>query len=276
TSRVRLVRGSHIVVRKLFDHGQPYIFQHSDGRIVFAIPYETDFTLIGTTDVDHDGDPGTAACSDEEARYLCGLVSEYFEDPVTTDDIVWTYSGVRPLFDDGTSAAAKVTRDYMLQLDEDHGAPLLNVFGGKITTYRKLSEEVLEKLRPAFPDLPLGWTGGAHLPGGDFAVDGVDDLVNRLRMQCPEIDGRTALRLIRAYGTEAAELAQRPAGLGRSFGAGLTEAEVDWLMTREWAETTDDILWRRSKLGLRLNEQQVSDLSDWMAEHGGSNRTAAA
>ena len=179
-SHVRLVRGSHIVTRRLFDHERSYFFQGSDGRIIFAIPYETDFTLIGTTDQDHQGSPAEATCTDQEADYLCGFASEYFERPVTRADIVWTYSGVRPLYDDGASSATAATRDYVLELDASASPPLLNVFGGKITTYRRLAEGALKKLAPFFPDARGAWTAGAPLPGGDFPVDGVPALIAEL------------------------------------------------------------------------------------------------
>ncbi|MEM8793551.1 MAG: glycerol-3-phosphate dehydrogenase [Pseudomonadota bacterium] len=269
TEKIRLVRGSHIVVKKLFDHDRAYIFQHSDGRVIFAIPYERDFTLIGTTDADHHGDPGEAVCSPEEADYLRALASEYFETPVAADDIVWTYSGVRPLYDDGASSATQATRDYVLKLERPEGAPLLNIFGGKITTYRKLAEEAMEQLKAVFPDLGAAWTAGKPLPGGDFAVDDVVKLATDLRASAPALDEVTAMRLVRAYGTEAAGIArsaQTVDQLGRDFGHGLHEAEVQWLIDREWAMTADDVLWRRSKLGLRLSKDEAGALAAWMAD----------
>ena len=267
---VRLVRGSHIVTRRLFDHDQPYIFQQSDGRIVFAIPYETDFTLIGTTDAEHEGDPGTAVCTPEEADYLRRAASEYFAKPIEAGDIVWTYSGVRPLYDDGASSATEATRDYVLTLDEAEGAaPLLNIFGGKITTYRKLAEAALERLKPFFPEADEAWTRRVALPGGDMPVDGAAPLAKHLRERHPFLTDRWALRLVRAYGTEAAMLLDGAAQLkdmGKDFGATLTEREVRWLMHREWARTADDILWRRSKLGLRMTVEQIEELRVWLRE----------
>jgi glycerol-3-phosphate dehydrogenase len=275
-ARIRLVRGSHIVTRRLFDHDRPYIFQQSDGRVVFAIPYEGDFTLIGTTDCDHEGDPLSAACTKEEAAYLCRAVSAYFRAEVTPADIVWSYAGVRPLYDDGASSATQATRDYVLTLtDEGGAAPLLNVFGGKITTYRRLAEAALRKLGPWFPRMGDPWTAGAPLPGGDFPVDGFAALVARLRARFPFLAERTACRLARAYGTEAEALldgARSAADLGQDFGCGLTQRELHWLMTREWARTADDVLWRRSKLGLRLGFAEREALADWMAR----NRPAAS
>jgi glycerol-3-phosphate dehydrogenase len=202
TEGVRLVRGSHIVTRRLFDHDKCYFFQGSDGRIIFAIPYETDFTLIGTTDKDHDGDPKEARCTDEEAEYLCRFASEYFKTPVTRDDVVWTYSGVRPLYDDGAKSATAATRDYVLSLDTA-GAPVLNVFGGKITTYRRLAESALAKIAGHLAPKSGAWTAGVALPGGDFAVDAFEALVAGLQAAHPFLSDRWARRLVRAYGTDA-------------------------------------------------------------------------
>ncbi len=266
TESVRLVRGSHIVVPRLYDHEKCYFFQGEDGRIIFAIPYETDFTLIGTTDLDHAGDPSDAQCSDEEAAYLCRFASAYFANPVTPDQVVWTYSGVRPLYDDGASSATAATRDYVLSLDEN-GPLLLNVFGGKITTYRKLAEKALAKLRAGFPELPGGWTAGVAMPGGDFAVDGVAGLIAGLQADYPFLTDRWTRRLVRAYGTEARQVlgdAESAEDLGRDFGATLREVEIRWLMTREYAVTAEDVVWRRSKLGLRLSANQIAEIDRFM------------
>ncbi len=264
---VRLVRGSHIVTRKLYDHDRCYFFQGTDGRIIFAIPYEQDFTLIGTTDVDHRGPPEEAACSPEERDYLLAFASRYFATPVTEADVVWTYSGVRPLYDDGASSATAATRDYVLALD-DAGAPLLTVFGGKITTYRRLAEGALARLAPFFPEARPAWTARVALPGGDFPVDGVPALIAALRARYPFVGAYWAGRLVRAYGTEAETMlggATAPADLGRDFGATLTEAEVRWLVTREFARSADDILWRRSKLGLRMQAGEAEALASFVA-----------
>lgn len=270
--RIRLVRGSHIVVNKLYEHDRAYIFQQSDGRIVFAIPYEVDFTLIGTTDAEHDGDPADALCTPEEARYLCEAASGYFKSPVTTDDIVWTFSGVRPLYDDGAKSATAATRDYVLKVEAGDGeAPLLNIFGGKITTYRRLAEAALDKLVRWFPGSDRRWTAGAALPGGDFPVDGADSLAEELRAAHPFVDQRWARRLVRLYGTEARKILDGAASagdLGEDFGATLTEREVRWLLTKEWARTVEDILWRRTKLGLRLADDEVRRLDEWMRAQG--------
>jgi len=273
TERVRLVRGSHIVTRRLFDHDKSYFLQGQDGRIVFAIPYENDFTLIGTTDVDHDGPPGKAVCTPEEVDYLCRFVSGYFRQPVTPADVVWTFSGVRPLYDDGASSATAATRDYVLSLD-DKGPPCLHVFGGKITTYRRLAEAALAKLGPHLPGAGAAWTAGIPLPGGDFPVDGAGALAEALRRDHPFLTAGWANRLVRAYGTEAADLlggAQTAADLGRDFGATLTESELRWMIGREWARDAEAVLWRRSKLGLRLTPEQVAAVEDYIA----SERAAA-
>lgn len=273
TERVRLVRGSHIVVPRLFDHGKSYFLQGQDGRIVFAIPYENAFTLIGTTDVDHRGPAGQAVCTPDEIDYLCRFASHYFTRPVTPADVVWTFSGVRPLYDDGASSATAATRDYVLSLD-DHGAPCLHVFGGKITTYRRLAEAALAKLAPHLPPGGREWTAGAALPGGDFAVDGAGALAATLGRDHPFLTPGWANRLVRAYGTEAAEMlggARSARDLGRDFGATLTEAELDWMMAREWARSAEDALWRRSKLGLHMTAEQIAAVEDHM-----SSRRAAA
>ena len=264
---VRLVRGSHIVTRKLYDHDRCYFFQGSDGRIIFAIPYEQDFTLIGTTDQDHHGSPGEAHCTEAEQNYLCALASQYFARTLSRADVVWTYSGVRPLYDDGAKSATAATRDYVLSLDQN-GAPLLNVFGGKITTYRRLAEEAIAKLAPFFAQATGGWTARVALPGGDFPHDGVAALRTRLRADYPFLTESWAARLIRAYGTEAGLVlgaATSVTDLGRNFGATLTEAELRWLMSREFARTAADVVWRRSKLGLRLSAAQITAIDTFMA-----------
>ncbi|GAB5471840.1 MAG: glycerol-3-phosphate dehydrogenase [Rhodospirillales bacterium] len=266
--KVRLVRGSHIVVERLFDHDRAYIFQNADGRICFAIPYEEDFTLIGTTDQDHEGDPGAAACSAAEARYLCEAVSEYLERPVAPEQVIWSFAGVRPLYDDGADKAQSATRDYVLKLEDSDGAlPLLNIFGGKITTFRKLAEAALEKLAPYYPEMTAPWTATAALPGGDFAATAAQDLAESLAADYPFLGPAACRRLIRAYGSESWQLlgeADSLAALGRDFGGGLYEAEVTYLMTSEWAREAADVLWRRSKLGLRLDKKQAGALEDWM------------
>ncbi len=264
---VRLVRGSHIVTRRLYDHDKCYFFQGTDGRIIFAIPYEQDFTLIGTTDKDHQGAPLAAHCTDEERDYLLRFASQYFAKPVTAQDVVWSYSGVRPLYNDGASSATAATREYVLSLDEN-GAPLLNVFGGKITTYRRLAEAALAKLAPFLPQAKPAWTAGVPLPGGDFPVDGVAALTAALQCDFPFLTDPWAARLVRAYGTEARLIlgsATTAADLGQPFGATLTEAELRWLMTREYARHAADVVWRRSKLGLRMTADQIAAVEAFMS-----------
>lgn len=278
TEGVRLVRGSHIVTKRLFDHDRCYFFQGTDGRIIFAIPYEQDFTLIGTTDQDHQGQPGEATCTEGEQDYLCAFASQYFARPVTRADIVWTYSGVRPLYNDGAKSATAATRDYVLSLDAS-GAPLLNVFGGKITTYRRLAESALAKLQPFFPQARGPWTARVALPGGDFPHDGVAALTARLKADHPFLTDYWAGRLIRAYGTEAWAVlggATQAGDLGRDFGATLTEAEVRWLMDREFARKAADVVWRRTKLGLRMTADQIAALEAHMAVAGGRTVSPAA
>ncbi len=264
---VRLVRGSHIVTRKLFDHDKCYFFQGQDGRIIFAIPYERDFTLIGTTDQDHPDPSEPPICTEAEQEYLCSFASKYFKQPISRDDIVWTYSGVRPLYDDGATSATAATRDYTLKVDAQGGAPILNVFGGKITTHRRLAESALKKVAEHFPNLPGPWTAGVALPGGDFPVDGVPSLIAGLEADYTFLDWAWAERLVRAYGTEARTIladAQTEKDLGENFGATLTERELEWLVTKEYARTAEDVVWRRNKLGLRLDEDQVHRIQHWI------------
>ncbi|MFD1343377.1 glycerol-3-phosphate dehydrogenase [Litorisediminicola beolgyonensis] len=268
TDGVRLVRGSHIVTKRLFDHDKCYFFQGTDGRIIFAIPYERDFTLIGTTDSDHPDPSERPVCTPEERRYLIDFANSYLADPISEEDIVWTYSGVRPLYDDGASSATAATRDYTLKIDESAGAPMLNVFGGKITTYRRLAEHALDKMAAHVPTKRGAWTAGVALPGGNFAVTGIEDLVADLLRDYGFLSNDWALRLVRAYGTEAAEIlgdAKTEADLGRSFGATLTEAEIKWLMSREFARTAEDVVWRRSKQGLRLDAGEIAEIDRFMA-----------
>jgi glycerol-3-phosphate dehydrogenase len=268
TESVRLVRGSHIVTRKLYDHNKCYFFQGVDGRIIFAIPYEQDFTLIGTTDKDHSDQVGSPFCTDEERDYLCAFASQYFAKPVTPDDVVWTYSGVRPLYNDGAKSATAATRDYVLSLD-DNGAPLLNVFGGKITTHRRLAEAALGKLGAYFPKATGPWTARVPLPGGNFPHDGVAALIAALKRDFAFLDDYWAARLVRAYGTEAATMltgARTASDLGRNFGATLTETEVRWLMEKEFALSAADVVWRRTKLGLRLTADEIATLDAFMVQ----------
>jgi glycerol-3-phosphate dehydrogenase len=273
-ARVRLVQGSHIVVPKLYDHDRAYMFQNADGRIIFVIPYQQDFTLIGTTDRDYDGDPAAVSITQDEISYLCASASDYLAKPITPKQIVWSYAGVRPLYDDGASEAKAATRDYVFELDVDGGLPMLSIFGGKITTYRRLAEEALERLAPYLPQSTgrhPGWTAEQPLPGGDFDTAVLPAVINDLRANWPFLTPSHASRLATAYGTRARALldqAKTFTDLGQHFGATLTEAEIRFLIATEWAVTPDDILWRRSKLGLRLSALERKSLENWLATHG--------
>ncbi|HEX7858253.1 MAG TPA: glycerol-3-phosphate dehydrogenase [Sphingobium sp.] len=271
TRSMRLVRGSHIVVPRLTTHDLAYFFQLPDGRIFFAIPYEQHFTLIGTTDRDHQGKLADVHASEEEIAYLCEGASRYFKRSVTPADVVWTYSGVRPLVDDGSGKPEAATRGYRLELSEEgEGAPILSVFGGKITTYRHLAEEAVAKLSERLPVLKgEGWTASAPLPGGDFPMDGAKALTERLAARYPFLERDWVARLVRTYGTVTDDIFAGAASLadcGRHFGHGLTEREVRHLITREWAVSADDILWRRTKLGLRLSAAERAALAEWIED----------
>lgn len=268
--RLRHVKGSHIVVPKLFDHDSAYILQETDGRIVFAIPYEGDFTLIGTTDVDFSGDLDDVAISDDEVHYLCGTIERYFSKKVCSSDVVWSFAGVRPLYFEEGVSAQRTTRDSVIErLDDPSGAPVVNVFGGKLTSYRHLAEDVLGKLVRDFPNAGPAWTAGAPLPGGDFDVDGFDDLVCELAQCCPVLSVENCRRLVRCYGTVVMEIYTRAAkldDLGQDFGAGLYEREVRHLVENEWARTADDIVWRRTKLGLKMDSHETERLAHWLSK----------
>lgn len=258
---VRLVKGSHIIVPKLFEDERCFIFQHGDGRVVFAIPYENGrFTLIGTTDLAYEGDLNAVEASREEIEYLCDLANTYFRDPISSADVVSTYSGVRPLFEDQAKDASSVTRDYVLKLEDHDSAPLLSVIGGKITTYRKLAEDVLATLGPRFPDMGPAWTKAAALPGGN--IPGADFAA--FERQCAEtypwLAASTRHRLARAYGSRIHLLLKGCDGmdsLGPRLGADLYQKEVDYLIEHEFARSAEDILMRRSKLGLHMTEDEI-------------------
>ncbi|MBV2142348.1 glycerol-3-phosphate dehydrogenase [Falsochrobactrum sp. TDYN1] len=273
---VRLVQGSHIVVRKKFPGSRSYFFQNNDGRIIFAIPYEDNFTLIGTTDQDYHGDPAKVAITGEEIIYLCDAASEYFREPVRTEDVVWAYSGVRPLYDDGASKAQEATRDYVLKEDAPEGAaPLIHVFGGKLTTARKLAEHMLEKIERRLGRKAAPWTYAAPLPGGDFPETAFEQELEKLKAAYPFLSPAHARRLFRLYGTRAGILlgsAASHADLGEYFGADLYAAEVRYLIENEWARKAEDVLWRRTKLGLRLNASEVSVLETFMLPETVSHR----
>ena len=265
--KIRMVKGSHIVVDKLFDHDRCYIFQNGDGRICFAIPYEQNFTLIGTTDEDHMGEPSSPHVTDSEIDYLLSAVSEYFKLQVTREQLRWSYAGIRPLYDDGASKAQEATRDYVLKLDAPAGkAPLLSVFGGKITTFRKLAESVLEKIAPFFANAGKPWTAGVALPGGDFPFDEVEMRISELQRKYSFFAPQNVRRIFRAYGTNAEKMfdnARFAKDMGKSFGP-LSEREINYLMAQEWVREADDILWRRSKLGLHLSAEEQQALREHM------------
>jgi glycerol-3-phosphate dehydrogenase len=270
---LRLDKGSHIVVRRLFGHDRGYIFQTADQRVVFVLPFERDFTLIGTTDESFAGDPGIVEPSADEINYLCGVVNDHFRAVISPADVVWAFAGVRSLHDDGARRPQDAERDYVLVPDEPPGkAALLSVYGGKITTHRRLAETALDRLASVFGARPA-WTGQSHLPGGDLPVDGVARLIADARRTWPFLGEAHVRRLVQAYGTRISRVlgpAKRIDDLGARLGADLTGAEVRYLMEHEWARTADDVLWRRSKLGLRVPPGTPERLAKFMADAIGS------
>ena len=281
-ARIRMVKGSHIVVRKLYEGDHAYILQNEDKRITFVIPYEGAYTLIGTTDIPFEGDAGKVAISDAERAYLCAAASRFLARPVRVEDIVWSYAGVRPLHDnDDDASASKVTRDYTLDLQAGEGqAPLLSIYGGKITTYRRLAEHAMEKLGPWMTGARGPWTGGAPLPGGDLPGGDFSAFLTALRQRYPFLPQPLSMRLARAYGTRVERVlggARSLADLGRDLGAGLSEREVDYLVAEEFARAPEDILWRRSKLGLHGGAALADALAIHMAKlQSGDQKTGAA
>jgi glycerol-3-phosphate dehydrogenase len=271
---LRLVKGSHIVVRKLFEHDHAYLLQGPDRRIVFAIPYEGDFTLIGTTEIDHAGVIGEAHIDAAETAYLCAQVSRFFAQPVRPTDVVWSYAGVRPLLEDGSGNAAAVTRDYALELDR-MGVPLLSVWGGKLTTFRKLAEEAADLLSGPLQIRSGAWTANATLPGGDLgafigAADRPDTdfarFVRALAQRHPEVPAAVLRRWARGYGTRA-EMLLNSNGMGAEIAPNLFEAELHYLHRHEWARCANDVLWRRTKLGLHLTPAQRAAVALWCDGH---------
>ena len=264
---LRLVKGSHIVVRRLYEGPQAYTLQNADGRVVFAIPYEDEFTLIGTTDIPFSGDPHSVHVDDSEVTYLCGLISGYLSTPVRPKDVVWNYSGVRPLYDDGGVSASTVTRDYVFDLDAPTGeAPLLSVFGGKLTTYRKLAEHALSKLLPVLEVSTPAWTVGATLPGGDIPNGDLQAFIADRSRAHPYVPVGLLRRLCRSYGTRVEQIlgkARQLSDLGAEVAPGVYEAELNLMRTEEWARTGDDALWRRSKLGLHLTPEARDQVRAW-------------
>src|ERR1700730_15263323 len=267
--RLRLVKGSHIVVPRIYEGDQSYVLQNEDRRVVFVMPYEMDYSLIGTTEIRFEGDPSKARISEEEVSYLCAAVSRYFREPLSPRDAVESFSGVRPLYDDGAKNASAATRDYVLDLDAPEGsAPLLSVFGGKITTYRRLAEDAIERLVPQLkPPRAERWTATAPLPGGDMEDGDFDRFLRTLRGKYPWLDAANVARLARAYGTRGEAVlgdARSADDLGVEFGAGLFQAEIDYLTGQEFALTAEDILWRRSKRGLHLSPVERARVSAYL------------
>src|SRR3954469_12212225 len=269
-AHMRLVKGSHIVVPCLFEGDHAYILQNTDRRVIFAIPYEHRFTLIGTTDIPFEGDASNVKITPEEAAYLCDAVNRSFARQIGPADVVRSYSGVRPLYDDDSSAnPSTVTRDYVFDLAGSPGeAPLLSIYGGKITTYRRLAEHAMDKLSPFIPGLRPSWTADAALPGGNMASQRFEPFAAAFKARHPWLPENVARRLCRLYGTMAERIVgngTKLADMGIDFGGGLYEREVDWLVREEWANTADDILWRRTKLGLHVPAEGAAKLAEWLA-----------
>ena len=264
---LRLVTGSHIVTKKLFDGEHAYLFQNADNRVIFAIPYEQNYTLIGTTDKPYDLSDGPVKISPEEINYLCEAASEYFENDISPDDVVWTYAGVRPLYDDKAVDASAVTRDYKLNVEEySDGAPFLSVYGGKITTSRKLGEHAMTQLETYFEYKTGDWTETAMLPGGDLINADFDLFVSDMRNRYPDLDEALLVRLCHGYGTRITLVlgdGETVPKLGQHFGAGLYELEAKYLINHEWATSAEDILWRRTKLGLHMSDTEIAAFTDW-------------
>ncbi|WP_413736699.1 glycerol-3-phosphate dehydrogenase [Sodalis sp. RH21] len=273
---IRLIKGSHIVVPRVHNGQQAYILQNEDHRIVFVIPWLDEFSIIGTTDVEYHGDPKAVHIDEQETEYLLQVYNDHFKKPLGKADIVWSYSGVRPLCDDESDSPQAVTRDYTLSVTDDHGkAPLLSVFGGKLTTYRKLAEHALEKLGKYYPNAKGAWTKGTVLPGGDFSGDR-DDYAAQLRRKYAFLPESLARRYSRTYGSHSELIlagAAKLADLGEDFGHGLYGAELQYLVEKEWVVTLEDAIWRRTKLGMWLDDAQQQHVKDWLAQHARAGRT---
>jgi glycerol-3-phosphate dehydrogenase len=271
---VRHIKGSHIVVPRVHQEDHAYILQNSDQRIVFVIPYQEDFSLIGTTDVPAEDDYEKPAISPEEIDYLCGIANAYLAKPIAAADVVWSYAGVRPLYDDGSANPSAITRDYVLKLDTDDArkAPLLSIFGGKITTYRRLAEAVLADLGAFFPQMKGGWTRDEPLPGGDMPRGDLAAYERELAARYPALSAGFRAALVRRHGTRTPHVlgaARTTADLGRHFGHTLYAAEVDYLVAVEWARSASDVLWRRSKCGLHLSAEQRDAVGVYLREQYG-------
>jgi glycerol-3-phosphate dehydrogenase len=268
--KLNLVQGSHIVVPRVYDGTHAFILQNEDQRVIFAYPYENHYTVIGTTDVRYTGDPARCHATADEISYLCRAVNRYFAREIAPADVVWSYCGIRPLIDDGAANPSQVSRDYVLHVDGDQrAAPALNVFGGKITTYRRLAERALDKLAPWFPRLPDAWTADAALPGGDIPGGRVLEYVAATRQRYHRLPADVVAALVGRHGTRVSQVlgdAMSPADLGEHFGATLFAREVEYFIEHEWAFTADDVLWRRTKAGLHLTPAQIARVSDYFAQ----------
>jgi glycerol-3-phosphate dehydrogenase len=269
--QLRLVKGSHIIVKKLYEERNAYLLQTTDGRVVFITPFQDQYSLIGTTDIPYQGDPNTVSPSIEEQHYLCATVNRYLSKEISPGDIVWSYAGVRPLRDDRSANPSKVSRDYELDINIDNEqAPLLSIFGGKITTYRKLAENAVNRLKKYFPAMSEQWTAHSALPGGDIPNNNFDSFVDEVINKYSWLDKSIIRRYANQYGTRLHLIlkdCQSESDLGISFGAGLFEREIKYLLSHEWAHTSEDILWRRTKLGLQLNKENILSLEQWLNQH---------
>jgi len=269
---VRLVKGSHIVTQQLWQGEHGYIFQSADGRVIFAMPYEGKYTLIGTTDVDWDLSQGKVTISDAEVDYLCSAANEYLAKEISPSDVVWTYAGLRPLYDDKAATASVATRDYVFDLSGDGKdvAVMLAIYGGKLTTFRKLAEHAMEKLKHSIPNMAPRWTHDAALPGGEFSSAERDEMLSALQNDYAWMDREVSERLFRSYGIITRDIlgdAKTPADLGQDFGGGLYEAELRHLVQNEFAMTAEDILYRRSKLGLHLPKTVSAKIETWLSNN---------
>jgi glycerol-3-phosphate dehydrogenase len=271
---LRLIKGSHIVVPRLYPGDHAYLLQNDDRRIVFVIPFEREFSLIGTTELPFSGDPTSVEVTEQEVSYLCRAVARWFEKPPRPSDVVWRYAGVRPLYEDRARSASAVTRDYVFDLDTA-GPPALSIFGGKLTTHRRLAEHALARLAPHLPDVGPAWTAQSLLPGGaDLPSGGVAALAAELARDHPTIDTASAERLTHSYGGDAWRILSEP--LGQDFGHGFCEAELRWLIEREWAQTAEDVLWRRTKLGLVMAPAEAQQVAAFLARVRPTSEARAA
>jgi glycerol-3-phosphate dehydrogenase len=264
---IRLVRGSHLITKRIFNHNKAYVFQNSDGRILFALPYLDDFTLLGTTDMDHQGSADHPQISNDEIDYICNELGHYLATPLNRETIIASYSGVRPLFDDGKKALQSITRDYVLSWQDEAAKNWLNVFGGKLTTYRQLAVKVARLVNQKWPAPKVGLASSAHLPGGDIPCANFQHFLDRVKRDFPAFPEQMITRMARAYGSEIYAIlgtADRPKRLGQAFGYGLYQAEIEWLIEQEWVRTAEDILDRRTKLGLYFDASMKTHLANYL------------